>query len=110
MSLIETFPVEENEISSLVTQNIKIMESQFISNIMDAFSNTPVDQMDCNGKIIYLGFDSIEFKNWKSQDFHSICDKSPVIFLDYVKQISLNNKDLVSKFRNFVGKDFFSKC
>jgi predicted ATPase len=73
---------------------------------MDAFTTPNISELECNGKIFYIGFDSIVHKNWKSKDFTILCESSPVIFIDHLKPISLNNRDLISKFRDFVGISF----
>lgn len=70
---------------------------------MDAYSDKSLCELDYSGKITFLNFDSFVFKEWKLSDFVIICESTPVIFLDHVKPISLNNKDLLLKFRIFIG-------
>ena len=80
------------------------MESPFIKNILDAFSDFDENELEGDSKIMYLTFDSLEHKDWKISDFVILCEQAPVILLDHVRQISVNNKDLIFKFRNLIGK------
>ena len=79
------------------------MESPFIENILDVFSDINTNELEGNSKIMYLTFDSLEHRDWNINDFVILCENSPVILLDHVKQMSINNKELIFKFRNFIG-------
>jgi hypothetical protein len=105
--IIEQFPVEHNEISFLFTKDVHLLESQFVADLLEAYSEKSLCQLDYSGKLTFLTFDSLANKDWKLSDFVIICENTPVIFLDHVKPISLNNKDLLLKFRIFIGSWFF---
>lgn len=84
---------------------MKVLESPFVSDVMDAFA--PGDGAEAvanaSGKIVFLGFDSLEFGDWRPADFVWLCRRAPVLFVDHAKPISLNHRELVSRFRDLVG-------
>ena len=102
--LIDRFPVEQAPIRYLGERNMKLLESEFISNLLYAFDSGQSTCAEGDGKIVYLGFGSILCGDWRAQDFAQLCRRAPVLFLDNVETISLNHIELVRVFSDLLGK------
>ena len=101
--MISYKPSKENEISTIFKRNIRIIESPFISNIFEAYSEKTPNEMDFNSKIFIINFDHLEKNNWGASDFLAICEEAPIILLDNLKQIDLSDRNLARRFILFIG-------
>lgn len=95
--------MREQDISTLFSRNIRVMQSTFVSDIFEVFSDKPSDQMTFDGKIVVINFRNFQDRNWGSSDFLALCEQSPIILLDDLAQIDLSNKNLARRFILFIG-------
>lgn len=101
--ILSRFPMKEQDISTLFNRNIQVLQSTFVSDIFEVFSDKPSEHMNFDGKIIIINFRSFQEKNWGSSDFLALCEQSPIILLDNLTQIDLSNKNLARRFILFIG-------
>lgn len=101
--ILSRFPMQEQDISTLFNRNIQVMQSTFVSDIFEVFSDKPSEQMTFDGKIVIVNFRSFQEKNWGASDFLALCGQSPIILLDDLTQIDLSNKNLARRFILFIG-------
>lgn len=102
-------PNRENDITTLFRRNIRVIESAFVLNIFEAFSNKKPEEMDFNGKLLIINFDHLENKNWGASDFLAVCEQTPMVLLDNLKTIDLSDRNLARRFILFIGNNFFVK-
>lgn len=102
-------PSRENDITTLFRRNIRVIESAFVLNIFEAFSNKKPEEMDFNGKLLIINFDHLENKNWGASDFLAVCEQTPMVLLDNLKTIDLSDRNLARRFILFIGNNFFVK-
>ena len=102
-------PNRENDITTLFRRNIRVIESAFVLNIFEAFSNKKPEEMDFNGKLLIINFDHLENKNWGASDFLAVCEQTPIVLLDNLKTIDLSDRNLARRFILFIGNNFFVK-
>lgn len=104
--MISQSPNRENEISTLFTRNIRVIESSMIEDIFEAYSGKDVGQMKFTSKLFIINFDHLDNKNWGATDFIAICEQSPMVLLDNLKAIDLSDKNLSRRFILFIGTTF----
>jgi predicted ATPase len=80
------------------------MESIFVSDIFEVFSEKPASELNFNGKIVIINFKYLQEKNWGTSDFLALCEQSPIILLDNLQEIDLSDKNLARRFILFIGK------
>ena len=102
-------PNKENDITTLFTRNIRVIESPFVSNIIEAFSNKKPEEMNFDGKLLIINFDHLENKNWGASDFLAVCEQAPMVLLDNLKHIDLSDRNLARRFILFIGRLIYFK-
>ena len=101
--IISYFPLKEHDITTLFNRNIRVLESKFVSDIFEVFSNKPEEDLIFDGEIVIINFKYLQDKNWGASDFLALCEQSPVILLDNLQQINLSDKNLARRFILFIG-------
>ena len=95
--------MKEQDISTLFNRNIRVMQSTFVSDIFEVFSDQSPDQMTFDGKIVIINFRTFQDQNWGASDFLAMCEQSPIILLDDLTEIDMSNKNLARRFILFIG-------
>ena len=101
--MINHHPICEEDITTLFSRNIRVLRTQFVSDILEVYSDLPVDELSFDNKIVVLHFKFLQEKNWGASDFLALCEQSPVILLDNLPQIDLSDRNLARRFILFIG-------
>lgn len=106
--LISHMPNRENEIATLFTRNIRVIESAFVETIIEAYSGKEPKEMDFSGKLFIINFDHLENKHWGASDFLAICQETSIVLLDNLRAIDLSDRNLSRRFILFIGTNFYN--